>query len=552
MSAPDKSHPSGGGDLTATERKLLSAAITGTPVNLRTGDAKRDNPAQAGNWGSVRTIRADMLIDLLIGDRTPEDGRLRAVKLCGARITGSLDLEAATLTCPLLLQDCHFDESVNLNEASAPVLRMPGCHLPALTANHLRTAGNLELNHGFTARGEVSLWGAHIGGLLDLSGASLDNPGGRALYAVLLTAEHGMRCQNGFSAHGEVRLRGARIAGLLDLSGASLDNPGGWALYADGLDAKYGMLCQRGFAAHGEVCLSGARIGVQLDFSGAVLDNPGGCALQADGLDARYGVLCRDGFTARGEVRLRGANIGWQLDLREANLTNPGAVALNLEAADVAALYLLPAQRPDGMVILTNAKAGAFADDPASWPAELNLRGFTYDALENDQVDTPERLRWLALHSGSYIPQLYNQLAAVYQRGGQDEAARKVRIAKQWRRRAALNPAGKLLNWLLYVTVGYGYRTWLAGVWLAGLLALGTWVFGNAYPRHMTPATSHPAAFHSIAYTLDVLLPFVNLGQQNSWQPQGSALYWSWALTGAGWVLATAVVAGLTGIFNRD
>ena len=48
------------------------------------------------------------------------------------------------------------------------------------------------------------------------------------------------------------------------------------------------------------------------------------------------------------------------------------------------------------------------------------------------------------------------------------------------------------------------------------------------------------------------MLPIVNLGQKNAWQPQGAALYWSWALTGAGWVLTTAVVAGLAGILKRD
>lgn len=44
----------------------------------------------------------------------------------------------------------------------------------------------------------------------------------------------------------------------------------------------------------------------------------------------------------------------------------------------------------------------------------------------------------------------------------------------------------------------------------------------------------------------------MDLGQKSAWEPQGNALYWSWALTGAGWVLTTAVVAGLTGILKRD
>jgi hypothetical protein len=85
------------------------------------------------------------------------------------------------------------------------------------------------------------------------------------------------------------------------------------------------------------------------------------------------------------------------------------------------------------------------------------------------------------------------------------------------------------------------------------LAALGTVVFSSAYPAHMIAASPHPPSFHAAAYALDLLLPVVGLGQKSAWQPQGPAYqYWSWALTGAGWVLTTAFVAGLTSILKRD
>jgi hypothetical protein len=488
--------------LSITERKLVRGVATGTVTDLQAGDTGLD-VAQGATWGTEQIVRASVLAELLTGRRTEGNDLLRAVKLRGARIVGPLDLEATELACPLLLQDCYLEEPVNLSEASAPAVRLPGCHLPAMNAGQLRTTGSLELNNGATTHGEVSLAGARIGGQIDLSGATLSNPGGRALFAELLTVDHSMLCRHGFTAHGEVSIAGARIGGRLDLREATLSNPGG-------------------------------------------------AALRADGLNAEYGIICQNGFTVLGEVSAVHARIGGRLDLRGANLSNPGHTALDLRAANISALMLLPGKRPDGVVDLTNTRVNAFSDDPASWPESLRLRGFVYDTLENDQVDVRERLRWLTLHDGGYTSQLYDQLAAAYRRTGQEDAVRKVGITKQWRRRTALNPAGKLLNWLLYVTVGYGYGTWLAGAWLVGLIALGTWVFARAYPAQMIPASAHHTAFHPLAYTLDVLLPIVNLGQQNAWQPEGSALYWSWALTGAGWVLTTAVVAGLTGIFNRN
>jgi hypothetical protein len=210
---------------------------------------------------------------------------------------------------------------------------------------------------------------------------------------------------------------------------------------------------------------------------------------------------------------------------------------------------LLSRKRPDGEIDLTNAKVGGFFDYQEGWPAVLCLWGFAYDSLENQHINARARLQWLKRTPGRFTPQLYDQLAEAYRRAGDEPAARTVAVAKQWRRRNAFNP----LNYLWYATVGYGYRTWLAGIWLAALVVLGTWVFSGAYPGHMIAISSHPPAFHAAGYALDLLLPVIGLGQKSAWQPQGSALlYWSWGLTAAGWVLATAVVAGLTGILKRD
>ena len=258
-------------------------------------------------------------------------------------------------------------------------------------------------------------------------------------------------------------------------------------------------------------------------------------------------MLCNN-LEAHGELHLADAKISGTLDLHNATLINAAGKALYLEDAEIGTLILTPKQAPDGAVDLTNAKATRFTDDQGTWPRTLVLRGFTYGTLENDQLSVRSRLSWLARQPSGPVPQTYDQLAAAYRRAGQEEAVRKVAVAKQWHNRHALNP----LNWLWYATVGYGYRPWLAGIWLMLLISLGTWIFGGAYPAHMVATQPHPPAFNQFAYTLDVLLPIVDLGQKSAWRPQGPALYCSWGLPIAGWVLTTAVVAGLTGILKRD
>ncbi|MFJ8804431.1 hypothetical protein [Streptomyces sp. NPDC102487] len=525
------------------------------------------------------------------GERTP-------LALHGARITGLLDLRGATLGRWLLLTGCWLDEPVVLAHASAPLIRMTGSHLPGLDAENLQIDSDLTLDEGFTVRGEITLARARIGGVLSMNGATLDNPGAIALDAARLTVGHNLRLGLGFTACGEVRLRGAQISGDVDLSGAQISNPGGtalaveqsqiaqsvlaaglraegcvqisgariggslglsgaclthrgdWALSASGLQVAQEMHLSDSFTARGGIDLKAAHVGA-LVLDGAELDNPDGSALEGGWLTVDRQVSCRQGFTAHGEFSLYGAQVGARVDLRDASFSNPSGIALDFERLNASALYLLPRRAPDGLVDFSHAQIGTLHDDAATWPKHLDLRGLAYQTLINDGIGVQARLAWVQRQDG-YVPQPYDQLASAYRQAGQEDAARLVAIHKHRHRRHTLNPVGRLLDWLLYLTVGYGYRTWLSAVWLLALLALGTAVFAQAYPAHMTPSGRSTPAFHPIAYTLDVLLPIVDLRQQTAWLPVGSALYCSWLLSGAGWVLTTAVVAGLSGVLKRN
>jgi hypothetical protein len=438
------------------DQELREAMLTGRLVDWRTRDARADDPAHGAGWDSQRTVAAALLAELLTSAKGPR--RPRALRLAGARIVGRLDLEATELVCPLLLVGCWFAEPLILSEAQAPTVRLPACHLPGLSANQLATRGNLQLNDGFTATGDVRLPGAHIGGLLDLSGATLTNP--------------------------------------------------------DGL------------------------------------------ALNADRLTVNQGMFCRNAFTSTGRIRLLGAHIGGQLNFTRATLTNPGGAALEMQGSRAGTLFLRELTEPPALVDFTGAQVGTLLDEPASWPRQARLDGFVYDTLrEYPLVSARQRLGWLARNADGYSPQPYEQLATVYRRAGRDQDARTVAIAKQRARRRTLGLAGRLWSLLLDGLVGYGYRTWLAGVWLAGFWLVGWAVFDRAHAHHglvlAKPGEAHPG-FQGAIYALDTLLPVVDLRQQAVWLPRGAVQWWAWASILAGWILTTAVVAALTGLLKRD
>ena len=199
-------------ELTPPERKVWDAISTGEVVTLVAGGSECDS-AGGANWGPERSIRGQLLSELLAAGKNPQAPPASFLRLRGARITGGLDLEAVTVRCPITLQDCYFDEDeeVTLREAQVISLRLHGCHLPSLAAEQIETSSNLELSLGFTATGEVNLQRAHIGGRLDFRGAVLCNAHGRALTADGLTVEQDMCCSTGFQANGEVRLPDGQI-----------------------------------------------------------------------------------------------------------------------------------------------------------------------------------------------------------------------------------------------------------------------------------------------------------------------------------------------------
>lgn len=556
--------------------ELAEAARTGRELDLTDGEP----------------LDAALLVELLSGDRPP-----RAVRLRGARITGELDLGAMTIGCPLALERCVFNGAVRLTETEAKSISLRGSRIHYLRADDLRTSGVLDL-----ARIEVAyvlnLSGAHVGRDLHLSGARLGQVDKTALLAIGLEVGGHLRARE-LTAEGAVILTDATIGGHFDLTGASVRNPGDRALTADNLQVGTFMRGE-GFSATGAVFLSGARIGAELVFDGAQLSNPDDFALSADRISVTHELLFRNGFSADGPIRLVEARIGGRvvfdgsvttrhhpalvgdgirvdgdLEFRKDFTTDgeirlcdgrighklrfvgkssvpAGGATLDLSSLRADVLELLNHEPFHGKVDLVRTRVRELVDGPDCWSPELGLAGFEYKTLHTDAVNVRQRLSWLRRDGFGYSPAGYDQLAAAYRRLGHVEAARRVQVAKQWRRRRVLNPLGKLWNWLLYLIVGYGYRTWLAGLWLVLLVALGTSLFGGTYRADMRASAPAGPAFQPVAYSLDVLVPIVDLGQKKSWYPQGAAQVWSWVFTGAGWVLTTAVVAGLTNALKRD
>ena len=451
----------------------------------------------------------------------------------------------------------------------------------ALSADRLDCKGTVFLSESFSAKGEVRLLGATIGSNLDCQGGTFENPNGNALSADGLECKGDVFLRKGFSAKGAVRLLGATIRGDLDCVGGSFENPEGHALKADGLDCKGSVFLREGFSAKDEVRLLGTTIGSSLDCRGGTFENPSGDALSAERLDCKGHVFLRHGFSAKGSVVLLGATIAGGVDCQRGSFENPDGSAFSLSNATVAGSLRWSQLRspPKGRVDLTGAQVGSFEDDRESWPEEesLLLVGFRYARI--DPMDAKIREQWLT--RAQYSAQPYEQLARVLRNHGHQEDAKKILMAGQ-RARVRYGPDPwfvKLWITFLGVTIGYGFRPVFALGWLVLFWALGWGVFS---PAIMAPSavqvmssaswkenrttSEYPGypPFDAKAYSLDTLLPIVNLHMESYWEPSRtqenpwageSAVAVRWYLRLHilfGWILTTLAVLGFAGLVRHD
>jgi hypothetical protein len=373
-----------------------------------------------------------------------------------------------------------------------------------------------------------------------------------------------------------VRLRGARVTGRLDLMGAVIAHalvleyckvdellrfveantktiritssrlPG----FNGARMRTEGILNFHLSVIEGILRLDRAQV-TEISLRGAQVGDGDGQAVAGDGLIVGGDMECNAGFTARGQITLQGARIAGQLTFRGAILDSTGTAA-QLTRLQADSLCLRTARPITGGISLSQARVGTLEDDAAVWPPQIWLHGFTYDWIRQPagKVPVAERIDWVSRSPLGYQPQPYEQLAAYYRRAGHDGDVRRVLLAKQRHRRMTLSARERVIGWILDATVGYGYRPWLAAIWLALLLTAGTVIFTVDHP-HPLPGGPVPP-FNAFAYTLDLLIPIGAFGLRNAYASSGPAQWLAYALIAAGWILATAVIAGITRAVRSD
>ena len=483
-------------DLTPAEEQVWRAFPLGESVDFRTADD--EDVALGAGWGPERTVRAHVLRALLLNG-PQEAGEIASLSLAGARITGRLDLQYATVDQPVRLRYCHFDDVPRFYASRLRELNFGDSVLPGLTAHAMRVDGVLRLTRS-RFRGVVRLAGAKIAGSLFMEGSEIIAP----------DAEEPVLQLNQAAVGDDLRAAGLRTRGQIRLSGASVAG--------------------------------------SVNFNTVDFRNPGDSAVDAEVLAVEGNFLLREA-RVEGWVGLRGARIAGRLDLSYTSLANPGGSALLASSTTMGELWLRESPPVQGGVVLRNAQIDVLLLEPEVLPEQVFLTSLAYTSLIPHET-AERRLTMLERDGDGYVPHAYEELAAAYRRVGDDQAARRVQLAKQRRVRGTRPWYGRVWGYVQDATVGYGFRPLRACAWLLSLLAIGSLAYGLHHP-HALKASEAPH-FNPVFYTLDLLLPVISFGQEEAFAPDGWYQYLAYGLIITGWILATTVVTGVTRTVSRQ
>jgi hypothetical protein len=364
--------------LNEPDLKLLQCVAAGKAADFSDKDEERNAPERAGEWGEERCLSAE-LIAWVCTDREARDFIThKGLRVIGAKIEGSLDLNFAQMEFPLAFLRCAFMQAIRLERAAVRLLDLSGSSVSAsqilddasgqevttaLEARGLQVESDVWLRNGFSATGRVWLLGASIGGNLECDNGTFTNKGGTALQAQGAEIKGAVLLRNGFSATGTVWLSGASIGGNLQCDNGTFTNEAGIALVAEGAEIKGDLFLRNKFSATGLVSLTGASIGGDLDCANGKFSNEGRTALVAQSAEIKGTVFLRKGFSATGRVSLLGASIGGNFVCSKGTFSNATGDALLAQSAEIKGIvFLNDGFSAKGTVSLLGASIGGNLD----------------------------------------------------------------------------------------------------------------------------------------------------------------------------------------------
>jgi hypothetical protein len=547
-----------------------------------------------------RKLSAAFIEDMVKRDGPQQATPSTGVRITGARIIGSVNLENAKLPA-IEITKSRIDGTLKLRRAhTESMISLDGSIVKgAIDASGLHSGHSLSLDRAIFA-GIVDLQDAKIGGKVSMRGASFD----RELKAEAFQVD-GRLDMSSYEDHQtqfkeKVTLRSARVGADLRMDGASFGDlldvssvlVGGFVDMGGLFDNMRKPPVEKQHSSFNEVLLDHAKISGVLKMTNATFTGK----FSAYGLRVG-GFMAMKDTRSEGEFVLAFAKIDNNLDLRDATLAS-----IDLSGASIAEELQLasnekqvhwsamqsgercdqknppesrsntkPENKADLILNLRNAHVGTLMDTDSAWPPahKVALDGASFNHLGASEGSTEmESLHgrgvewwdkcWARLNP-NYSPSPYSQLAAAFTALGDRDGTNEIRYRARERERQLAWDERKPFTWfllsVLWAVAGYGigYRTFVVLIWVLLLSSLGAAILWQTV---RATHDRHKGKLWCFGASLSRLLPVIEINKEfkdffddpqrihlNNWQ----AMVFS-ALEVMGWLLGGVLLLAVSGL----
>ncbi|EWS99936.1 hypothetical protein N865_19645 [Intrasporangium oryzae NRRL B-24470] len=326
--------------------------------------------------------------------------------------------------------------------------------------------------------------------------------------------------------------RGATLLRAVDLGAESVD-----------LDGSFGT-DEGGSEVAGVLLLDGAQVAKSLNVAGSLLGSLRMVDVSAETIRVSTEMRCLEA-----PANLAGAH-AQALDITDLR----GCAEAILERIRVDDLDLMGLEEVPMRLDLRDAEVGKLSIGCTKGKAlSMDLDGAQIRAIQPSPEEVPviDRYDLIARDATKHSPRAFMMLADVYRRGGYPWAATETLIENERRRRIGGSALARAWSWLQLHVTGYGYRSGRAFRWLFAFWILGSLILFLMRSQFVVPeGSSAVVPFRPELYLLDQLLPFLSTGQ-DVYTATGAAMWTVPALVVLGWVLFSAVAAGLASATRR-
>lgn len=545
----------------------LQGSFVAEYLNLRGADIGKDAYLLYATFESGLEAGSAQIGGSLVmsGSTFRKDVNLNSARVAGAAFMRSgaafesgLNLVAARVDGNLEMSSSTFDEEVNLNS--------------------VRVTGAALLNDGAAFNGRLDLGSARIDGSLVMSGSTFE----KEVNVNSATVAGAGFIRSGAVFKSGLNLGSVRIGGNLEIYGSTFEEE----VNLNSATLTGAALLHSGAAFNGRLDMGFARIDGNLEMNGSTFEKD----VNLNSVMISGAAILRGGATFKGSINLAYARIDGNLEMNASSFEQEVDLNSTTVGGDFSLGYSENTPANWGSLAslsLRNTEVGTLQDwwldkERNAWPRKYQLEGFTYSRLgsieagrDADMLNRPTSsyIEWLEGNLGG-SPQPYEGLADRFHESGQPHKATDVLYAARERQRSrawlTVDEYGhpKPREWqqalglmALNVTIGYGLgnRYFRALWWVLGLTLLGTIVL------FYSGGNGDGGWWRIFFASFDQLLPVVTLdtahsaliyGDASAKPPVPAKSYgvqvYFYAHKILGWILASFLIAGLSGLTQRN